>query len=127
MIQALDFPGQSKFFPSFCLSALLLFSLFLIAEGAVKTVRVWQGKADYTNSELKKKPYILVAFIVLYIICVERIGFFVSSMVFMPCCMYFFGQRKLKLMIAVSLGLLAFMYWLFVVQLNLHLPNGLLF
>ena len=45
----------------------------------------------------------------------------------MPCCMYFFGQRKLKLMIAVSLGLLAFMYWLFVVQLNLHLPNGLLF
>lgn len=127
VLQALKFPGASRYFPSFCLFALLLFSILLTVEGIVRTVRVRQGKADVTVSELKRKPYILMACVVLYVLCVDRIGYFVSSAVFMPCCMYFFGQRKWKLMSLVTIGLLAFLYWLFVYQLKLNLPTGLFF
>lgn len=126
-LQALQFPGASKYFPSFCLFALMVFSFFLVIEGITRTVRVREGKADYTASEAKRKPYILMACVALYVVCVERIGYFVSSLVFMPCCMYFFGQRKFKLMVAVTVGILAFLYWLFVYQLNLNLPSGILF
>ena len=127
VVQALKFLEVSKYFPSFCLFALLLFSVILITEGVVKTVKVRRGEADYTASEIKKKPYILATYVILYVICVDKIGYFISSLIFVPCCMYFFGQRKIKIMGLVTVGILAFLYWLFVYQLNLNLPAGLLF
>lgn len=127
LAQALRFPGESVYFPSFSLSMLLLFSACLLFWGVVKTVRVRRGTADYTNPEMKKLPFLVLLSGFVYVYIVGKIGFFVSSALYMPCAMLMFRQRKIIPMIATTLVVLGFLYWLFVIQLKVHMPQGILF
>ena len=126
LIQALHFPDQASYFPGFAFALLLVFSIWTAGIGAYKTMQVRGGKADYTNPEMKKRPFLVLASIVVYVFCIETIGFFVSSAIFLPCGMLLFGQRKSKLIIISTISVLAFLYWLFVIQLKVHMRAGFL-
>jgi hypothetical protein len=95
--------------------------------GVYKTIRVRQGKAAYKNPEIRKRPYLIFLSIIAYIFFLNFIGFFVSSAIYLPCSMLLFGQRKLKSIIISTVCLLSFLYWLFVMQLKVYMPDGLLF
>jgi hypothetical protein len=127
LVQALQFPGDAAFFPGFVLFVMLIFSVWTAGLGIYKTSRVRKGKADYTNAELKKRPFLILASIGVYIYCMGTIGYFVSSAIYMPCGMLLFGQRKIKTMLIGTIGVLAFLYWLFVIQLKVYMPRALLF
>lgn len=127
LVQALRFPDQVGFWPSLVLSLMLVLSLIVTGMGVYKTVQTRKGKADYTNPEMKRFPFIVLATIVIYVFCMERIGFFVSTAVFLPCEMLLFGQRKVLPIVLSTVVVLAFLYFVFVVQLNVYMPNGLLF
>lgn len=72
-------------------------------------------------------PLIAFAVIVIYALMLNRIGFFVSSAIFMVVMALFMGYRKpLKMGITV-IGMLGFIYALFVLQLHVSLPSGILF
>jgi hypothetical protein len=127
LIQALQFPGNSVYFPSIALLLLLGLSIFMTGIGIYKTWRVRQGKAVYKNPEVKKRSYLIFLSIIVYIFFLNIIGFFVSSAIYLPCGMLLFGQRNPKSIILATIGLLAFLYWLFVIQLKVYMPDGLLF
>ena len=127
LVQALLFPGQASYFPSFVLVLLLVFSIWVGCLGIYKTIQVRKGEADYTNPEIKKRPFLILASIAVYVFCMGTIGFFVSSAIYMPCGMLLFGQRKVKLMVITTVAVLAFLYWLFVVQLKVYMRHGFLF
>ena len=127
LVQALQFPGQSSFWPSLVLSFMLILSLAVAGMGVYKTVQTRKGKADYTNPETKRFPYIILATVAIYVFCMDKIGFFVTTAVFLPCEMLLFGQRKVLPIVLSTVSVLAFLYFLFVVQLNVYMPNGLLF
>jgi hypothetical protein len=127
LVQALQFPDEVAYFPVLSLVLLLIFSVWTAGLGIYKTWQVRKGKANYTNAEMKKRPFIILASIGVYIYCMGTIGFFVSSAIYMPCGMMLFGQRKIKTMIISTVGVLAFLYWLFVIQLEVYMPRTLLF
>lgn len=127
LVQAIQFPDQVGFFPSLVLSGMLIFSLIEAGQGIYKTVRTRRGTADYTNPELKKFPFVVLATIIIYVFCMQKIGFFVSTAVFLPCEMLLFGQRKILSIIISTVIVLVFLYFVFVGQLNVYMPDGILF
>lgn len=127
LVQALQFPGQVGFFPSLVLAFMLFFSLITLGMGVYKTVQTRKGNADYANPEMKRFPFIVLATIVIYVFCMQKIGFFVSTAVFLPCEMLLFGQRKVLPIVISTAIVLVFLYFVFVMQLNIYMPEGLLF
>ena len=126
LVQALHFPNNVAFFPSVVLVLMLIFSLLTTGIGIYKTIQTRQGKSDYKNPEMKRFPWIVLGTIVIYVFCMQKIGFFVSTAVFLPCEMLLFGQRKVLPIILSSVIVLAFLYAL-VMRLNIYMPDGFLF
>ena len=127
LAQALQFPKSVSFFPSLALVFALIFSLWIAGMGIYKTIQTREGKADYTNPEMKKRPFILICTIAIYVFCMQRIGFFVTSAIYLPSAMLLFGQRKVLPIIVSTASVLLFVYWLFVIQLEVYMPSGILF
>jgi len=127
LLQALKFPGESVYFPSVMLIALLLTSLGVFGLGIWKTVQVKQKKAEYTNPELRMRPFIVFISVIVYVFCIDKIGFFVTSAIYLPCEMLLFGQRNLKIIIISTVGCLACLYFIFVAQMQIHMPQAIFF
>jgi len=127
LAQALQFPDQVRLFPSLALVLALILSLCTAGIGCYKTVQMRAGKADYTNPEMKKRPFLILGSIVIYVFCMQNIGFFVTSAIYLPCAMLLFGQRKVLPIIVSTVSVLLFIYWLFVIQLKVYMPSGFLF
>jgi len=125
--QALAFPGESAYFPSTMIILLLITSLGVLGLGIYKTVRVRQGKADYTNPELRRKPFIIFLSVVVYVFCIDKIGFFVTSAIYLPCAMLLFGQRNVKVIVLTTVACLVCLYVVFVGQLRIHMPEAIFF
>lgn len=126
-VQTFSFRGTSKYFPVVVFSVFVLLSLIEVFWGVSKTIRVRQGLDDYTNPEIKAKPFLLLGTMLVYIFCFGKIGFFVSSAIYLPTTMLIYGQRNWKAIILTTIGVLAFLYWMFIVQMQLHMPKTLLF
>ncbi len=127
LTQAVNFKGVSRYFPTIVMSIFLVFSVWMLAIGVFETIAVRRGKSDKGNPEMKATPFILFASMCVYVFCVQKIGFFVSSAIYMPVAMMLYGQRDFKKMILVTIGVLLFLYWMFIVQMQLHMPKALLF
>lgn len=127
LIQAAKYPGTAKIFPSVALLFMLLFSIIVLGSGIYKTIQTRTGKADYANPEMKKRPFYVFGSIVLYVYCLPKIGFFVSTAIYLPCAMLLYGQRKILPIVISTIFVLVFLYFVFVMQLNIYMPDGLLF
>ena len=64
---------------------------------------------------------------IVFLLCVEKIGFFVSSAVFCPLYMLFFAERNFWRISLTTCGLLGGIYIIVVQLLKYPLPAGLLF
>lgn len=72
-------------------------------------------------------PMMALVLIAAYALLLDKIGFFVSSAVFMVGMMLFLGYRRVLNMAITIVGMLGFIYLLFVYQLHVALPAGILF
>ncbi|WP_337476149.1 tripartite tricarboxylate transporter TctB family protein [Acidaminococcus timonensis] len=92
-------------------------SVFLIIQGI-------RDKDAYVAPEFKsiKAPLLALLVMVVYCTVMDLAGFFISTIIFCPLGMYLMGQRNLKALIAVPIGLDLFVYVLFVTQLQLQMP-----
>lgn len=71
---------------------------------------------------LLKGPVVSLAAVVAYGILMNFTGYFVSTAVFLPLGMFALGQRDLRAILGVTVGLEVFVYILFVTQLQLRMP-----
>ena len=62
-----------------------------------------------------------------YIICINFVGFYASTTVFLLAFMLFLNVRKPLVLVGVTAGMDAFLYLLFTIGLKLSLPAGMLF
>ena len=72
-------------------------------------------------------PMIAFLMVLAYTLLIPRVGFFVTSTVFMLVLMWWMGYRKVVPMVCTVAGMMGFIYVLFVYQLNVTLPAGILF
>ncbi|MBQ6292993.1 MAG: tripartite tricarboxylate transporter TctB family protein [Lachnospiraceae bacterium] len=123
-IQTKDFPGVTQLF-----SRIVLIIFLVIGAVLVLTSLINGKKPGPEEVHIKdfKNPMLIFLIILVYVIMIDKIGFFVASAVIMPALMLFMGYRKPIPMIATTIGTLGFIYFLFVTQLHVRLPADLLF
>ena len=122
-----EFPAAAQLFPRFFLGTNCLLSALLV----INTVRHnLKGDGDTQNAlNWKEFSVIIEAYLIImvYVVCIDFIGFFVSTSVFLIGFMLFLNVRKPLTLICVTAGMDLFLYLLFSVGLRLNLPAGLLF
>lgn len=125
------FPKQSAYFPRFFTLTLIALSAFIVWGGFKKSARLGQGTAAETDERPITRrelalPMAGIAVMVCYIAAIPLLGFFVSTGLFMLAGMWLLKIRSIPMMLLSTLGLEAFIYLLFIVQLKLNMPSGLL-
>ena len=119
-----DFPAITQLY-----CRIVLIILMVIGFAMILTSVINAKKPGPQEVHLKEwiNPLIIFAFVLVYVFMIDKIGFFVSSAIIMPAIMVFMGYKKPLPMILTTLGTLGFIYILFVTQLKLRMPQGLLF
>ncbi|MGO1871116.1 MAG: tripartite tricarboxylate transporter TctB family protein [Halomonas sp.] len=120
-------PSDPALFPKLILTILIIFSFLITWSGVSKT---WAAE----KKEVKQTPVFkhirvpLVTFIALclYIALINILGFFAASSIVAIFFMIYFGMRSYVQVILVLLIMNTFIYLLFVWQLRIALPTGLL-
>jgi hypothetical protein len=74
----------------------------------------------------QKKTVMLMIMVLTYLLLLEYIGFIVTSLAFLSITMILLGVRRILLLTAVPLSVVAFVYFLFSRWLLVPLPKGIL-
>ena len=120
-IMAGQFPNTSAaVWPKAALIGIMILSALLVIHGLQMTKDA-DGNADLGGAVLKG-PMASLVMIVAYAVCMSFTGYFVSTAIFLPLGMAALGQRNWKAILGVTVGLELFVWFLFVVQLQLRMP-----
>lgn len=114
-------------FPKLILSVLGLFSLLILASGISKT----RGplKANVNSAPIfthVRGPAVTFTALCIYLALISVLGFFTASSLAAIFFMFYFGLKSYVQMLFVLVLMNTFVYLLFVWQLRISLPTGLL-
>ncbi len=133
-MKTFDFMGEAAIYPRALIVFMIVFASLIIYSGLKKTKQLKEGhEVKYEGEEgpltpsLLKSPFITLLIVGVYAGLLSVIGFFPATILFVIAFLWFMGVKKWKVYVLTSLGLNLFIYLLFVVQLNVHLPLGILF
>jgi hypothetical protein len=107
---------SAAFFPSFLFTILVICGLILIKQGLAR-----EKKIAFPNLHLPKLLPI-VGVMAFYVITMEHLGFIISTIVFLVCSLYLFGERRKKMLVAVPLITAVIVYFLFTKAFMIVLP-----
>ncbi|WP_339316325.1 tripartite tricarboxylate transporter TctB family protein [Oceanobacillus sp. FSL W7-1304] len=133
-VETLDFTQDSATYPRGIIILFIFFSILIIIEGFRKTklmkeknVELFEGEESPLHLSVLKSPLLSIAFVTIYAILIPALGFFVSTFLFSFVFLWFMGVKKWKTYVLTAVGIDLFIYLLFVMQLNVRLPQGILF
>ena len=117
--------AEARQFPVLILLLFMALSIMVLVEGIRDTKRAAAGE-DVKMKNLKweevKYPMICFAFITIYVIAVDLIGFIIPSLIFTAGLMWFNYARNKIALVLVPCGLVGFLYVLFTFILHTKLP-----
>ena len=120
LVHLSSIPFQAALFPRVVLSATILLSVLLIIntyrESAV-TEKLWDGRVEIRNFLF----FSLVSFG--YLILLPVLGFFSSSVLFLPLSSWLLGFRKPRLLAGGTIGFVVLVYVIFVLVFDHPLPE----
>jgi hypothetical protein len=124
-------PAGAAQFPKVILACFIGFGLWIAYKGVVKTRLLKNDRGDQVKDKpldltQLKRPFLTLAGVIMYVAAIKLAGFFVASTAFVLVFMWFSGIRSIKKMLLITLGMDIFLYLLFVIQLKVQLPSGML-
>ena len=119
------FPAGSAQWPAFVLGGFFLLAMILFVQGVIKTTKNISEKG--VSKSAVAKAHIAFAIIAAYVILIAVIGFYPATAVFCPAIMLYYGLRKIKILLLVTVIQALFIYLIFEVQLKIPLPSGIIF
>lgn len=120
-VMAGKFPNQdAAVWPRAVLIGIIILSALLVVHGMRLTKEMSDGKEQ--SAGMLKGPLASLVMIVAYAACMNFTGYFVSTAIFLPLGMAALGQRNWKAILGVTVCLELFVWFLFVVQLQLRMP-----
>lgn len=126
LIRAFLYPRDSSQFPRFLMVLQLLFSLLLL----VRALRIPATASSFKpkNQAFKSLavPFQVFVSTSLYLIMIDFLGYFVATALFLCGTMFWFGTRKLLVVLSVTAGFMLVIYALFVLFIGVRLPTGIL-
>lgn len=127
-----EFPGGAALWPRIVLVSLTLLALWVVFKGIRKTKKMKQGEAgEYEGEEealtlrLLRLPLSTFLVVAVYATLLIVIGFFPATVLFLGGYFWYGGVRNWKVYALTIVGTNLFIYWVFVLQLNVRLPTGL--
>jgi len=115
-----NFPLKTAFFPRVILTFLILMSILLFFTNEQISIDVLKRR--------EKIIQLLVFFITfVYAILFNKIGFFISTSLYLVIIMVLLGAKKWRQILSVTIILQLIIYFLFVKQLNIPFPKGMFF
>jgi putative tricarboxylic transport membrane protein len=74
--------------------------------------------------EEPKKFVLLIISLLSYVFVLDKIGFIVATMIFLPVTMFFMGYQNKKKSVIIAIGITLFVYILFVKLFEIQLPEA---
>ena len=122
---ALSFPVAARRFPLLACLLLTILSVILIVRGVRRSVAIRQAGGVITPLlPWKTTKYALVTFAMTgaYIFVMEKVDFFVATVIFVPAMMLFMRVKKAWIIALSTVGITFFCWFMFVYQLNIRMP-----
>ncbi len=124
----LRMPEGADIFPKVLFGLFGVFSILILLKGINQTkVLDPEDNAKAMSLNEIKIPLIALSIVVIYSILIKIIGFFTATIVFIPSFMVFYRNKNIKTMLITIAGTIILVYLLFVKQLNVPFPKGILF
>ena len=119
-----DLPADAKMFPNLILGVMAICVCVALGRSILGISQKVQGKAvtDWQFFANVKRFIISVFIFSIYLLCIETIGFFVSSALLIVCMATFVGYRKYVSLAMSLIGFLVFVYLVFVLLFERPLP-----
>lgn len=117
--------AEARQFPVLILIIFAALAAAMLFNGIKDTIAARNGQDVQIKSvkfEEIKYPLIVFAFIVIYVVAVDLVGFIIPSLIFTPFLMWYNNARNKIALIAVPVGLVGFLYVLFTFILKTKLP-----
>ena len=133
---ARGFSRGADVFPKFLSLVIAIFALLLSAQTLIKIhkkrLSTSRESANEATEEpvsiwIKLRPLSSFILVIIYIFCIPRLGFFVSTTIFVILQFIVLRVRSVWYYVGSIAGLVIGIYALFVFQLNVPVPRGILF
>lgn len=120
---------ESIQFPRFLAILMLFFSALMLIK-SIRSAKHTEG-ADEQNSSFSiqnfKIPAAVFGGTIAYVLCIQYLGYIVSTLVFLVGGMTYLGRHKIYVSLGSSLVFLCVVWALFIKFLGLRLPSGIIF
>lgn len=120
-------PDGPAMFPKLLLIILMLFSGLILTQGVLASQHARRDNRTLPSFFPRVSgPMVVFAVTVGYVVLIDVLGFFSATTLASALFMVLFGLRRAGQIALVTLGINLFIYALFVWQLRIALPGGLL-
>ena len=117
-----SFQKNPAIWPQFLAAALALLSVALIVETLfTRSAESGEAVIDWKGPGMKK-VYIMLALLVVFVVLMKIFGMLIALFLLIPAIEWVMGCRSKVMLIALPVGLVAFVYVFFVVIMKLTLP-----
>lgn len=123
-----NMPTGPAIFPKIILATLAGLAFIVFSSGLQKTIKAVKNHTENTRVfENSLSPFVTYLSICLYVGLIGVLGFFSASSIAAIFFMLYFGANSYLHVFLVTLCINSFIYLLFVWQLRISLPTGILF
>jgi hypothetical protein len=120
-------PDDPAVFPKLVLLVLMVFSVLIMCKGITKTIKAKRDNLMVERYfENIRGPASVYIGLCVYVFLIQLLGFFVASSISSVFFMVLFGIKSYFKIFLLVIGINVFVYLLFVWQLKIALPTGLL-
>lgn len=128
LVMTLKLKPAAQTYPLFIIALLASLTTLYVANMIrdAKKKGITSGISEIFGDTLPKQFFPVLAMIIGYLIAMYFVGFYISTLVFMVCCLMFLKVPKLHIVIS-TLVVVGLVYGAFTMFLGVKLPLGLLF
>lgn len=130
-VGTLSYPHQSAYFPRFILILLGFLGFLLFVKEIRKKKTAIPGKSEDRPSVFQNPAFIkvslMIIYSVIYLLLVDWVGFFSTTIVSIPIMIWLLGVRKPSTVSVATGVVVVFIYIVFRMFLKVPFPEGLLF
>lgn len=125
LFEAASYEGTSGYLPKAVLSLSILLSLFWALQSLLWMRRESASVASMNTESMVKLVFFLLGTLA-YVLLIPVIGFFITTLVFIPVISLMLGYRKRLMLTSAPIVFVAVVYLIFVLVLKIPFPEAIL-
>jgi len=122
-----SFTEEARGFPHFMIFFLFLFSLSLFVNTFFSKEKQTKDTDTSDNGIDIKRLFYVAALTIIYIVLINKVGFYFTTILYLFYSMYYLGIKNVKLLLLITGIFIIFLYVGFTLFLELPIPEGILF